>query len=304
MPPALLTVKEIFGLFRHISHARDALMIRVLYATGMRQAELVRFCPADLDFVRGTVFVRPPGVSADRYLPLDDLTLELLRHWIAGQPPDRPVFPLVPRHVYTRLRLWTDSLGLTAKYLAQGQRVSPHSLRLSALEHCAARGMSAEALRLLQGGEVEPCGEWRAELGEEVRYAPGRLPVLVTKVSGPVEEFLFHSGVRWEEVAVASLEPGLVRLPDRAVPVPAGLTLPVAFEGSSPRHEAVGRRYLPSAFRHLRAVLWLEEGRSLAEVGRLLGHGETATTRRYLRCAVGRWRAEYLACHPLGAAAL
>lgn len=64
---------------------RNNLIIRTLYATGLRAEELenVKFC--DIFYDNKTVFVRAGKGDKDRYCAIDKTTLELLKKWQEGK---------------------------------------------------------------------------------------------------------------------------------------------------------------------------------------------------------------------------
>jgi site-specific recombinase XerD len=49
---------------------RDRAMLEVLYATGLRRSELLHLKIVDVDFERGTIFVRQGKGKKDRILPI------------------------------------------------------------------------------------------------------------------------------------------------------------------------------------------------------------------------------------------
>ncbi len=69
---------------RGCAHLRYRIILRVLYATGLRRSEAARMKLADIDSQRMIIQVRAGKNSRDRELPLNPKLLEALRaHWRA-----------------------------------------------------------------------------------------------------------------------------------------------------------------------------------------------------------------------------
>ena len=60
-------------------HARDYLMSRVLYFSGVRRKELVTFVVGDVLWDQRSIFVRAGKGDKDRYVLLDVTTMQLLK---------------------------------------------------------------------------------------------------------------------------------------------------------------------------------------------------------------------------------
>lgn len=135
--------------------ARDALVIRLLYATGMRRAELMRLTDADIDVDQGVVRVMGKG-RKERILPLLEDLMDDVRHYLALRDEafdgvrlpallvtDRGR-PLYAKKVYTIVR---DFL-----LLAEGaDRRSPHVLRHTFATHLLNEGADLNAIKELLG---------------------------------------------------------------------------------------------------------------------------------------------------------
>jgi integrase/recombinase XerD len=61
---------------------RDRTILELFYATGVRRSELVRLCLYDVDFSRGTVFVREGKGRKDRVVPAGERTLAWLTKYL------------------------------------------------------------------------------------------------------------------------------------------------------------------------------------------------------------------------------
>lgn len=132
---------------------RDRAVLELLYATGMRLAELVALDRQDLDLRHGTVRVMGKG-HKERILVFGDATRRALEAHLAalrakGEPAHGPLFPgrrgrLTGRTIQ---RIVARHLGRLAR--AGGH--SPHVLRHSFATHMLDRGAEIRAIQELLG---------------------------------------------------------------------------------------------------------------------------------------------------------
>ena len=91
LPRALLTPKEALKLVESIDTKtpmghRDRAVVEVLYATGIRNAELRGLTLADFDAEAGTLFVRAGKGGKDRVLPLGPVVTAIVSDYVAARP--------------------------------------------------------------------------------------------------------------------------------------------------------------------------------------------------------------------------
>ncbi len=79
--PTVLSPSEVQALFAHLT-GRAALMIRLMYGTGMRVMECVRLRVMDLDFDYRNIMVRMGKGAKDRAVPMPDTLQGLLREQV------------------------------------------------------------------------------------------------------------------------------------------------------------------------------------------------------------------------------
>ena len=81
--PEILSREELAGLFAAAGHQKSRTFLMVAYGTGLRLSELCRLRVADIDSHADRMCIRvEQGKGAkDRYVPLAEDTLELLRTW-------------------------------------------------------------------------------------------------------------------------------------------------------------------------------------------------------------------------------
>lgn len=146
-------VEEMFELLRAPSDQRDVLVIRILWAAGLRTGELCKLRVADYDSTVGTLFVRGGKGDKDRYVLLDPVTNRLLQAYVWNQPPQSPIFSVGKDAVRHAISKWARKIGLVQKYKALGLRFSPHSIRHCFATHLYRGGMRVESVQYLLGHE-------------------------------------------------------------------------------------------------------------------------------------------------------
>jgi len=165
--PVHLTVREIDALLaapdlNDPRGLRDAAMIMLMYAAGLRVSELVNLKLGDLDLSRGTVTPFGKG-SKRRVVPIADLASALLKRYIdevrpitlamlqkRGDKPTDVVFVSPRGGALTRMAFFKNLRGYL---LSAGinKPISPHKLRHSFATHLVARGADLRAVQTMLG---------------------------------------------------------------------------------------------------------------------------------------------------------
>jgi integrase/recombinase XerD len=140
LPEATLTAGEMARLLAAPNVARplglrDRAVLELFYSCGLRRAELIDLTIRDVDFDRGTVFVRSGKGAKDRYVPIGERALFWLRLYLNLTRPqfakDREQERIFLSSVGTRLcQDWLSRR--VRRYLAQAgidKRGSCHLLR-------------------------------------------------------------------------------------------------------------------------------------------------------------------------------
>jgi integrase len=105
--PYIFSDNEMTDIFRHADKAADngdgtanfevAMLTRLLYGCGLRHGEALRLKRSDVDFLRGTLFLRQPKNKKQRIVPMhQSLTTMLMRYCVAAMiinKPDAFLFP-------------------------------------------------------------------------------------------------------------------------------------------------------------------------------------------------------------------
>jgi integrase/recombinase XerD len=163
-PPALpryLTVGEVDGLLRQPRPetprgVRDAAMLEVLYATGLRVSELVTLPLSALHLQEGWIKVRGKG-GKERLVPVGAQAVEHLQRYLAGaraalmhgkRTPQ--VFVNGRGSGMTRQGFWKLLRGY-AHQAGISTRLSPHTLRHSFATHLLEHGADLRSIQQMLG---------------------------------------------------------------------------------------------------------------------------------------------------------
>ena len=135
---------------------RDAALLELLYATGLRASELVHLTLSDVNTVGGYIKVKGKG-DKERLVPVGEIaTVQLDDYLLAGRPqlvknrPASQVFVNRAAQGLTRQGLWkivkryVQESGITAE-------VSPHTLRHSFATHLLEGGADLRSLQHMLG---------------------------------------------------------------------------------------------------------------------------------------------------------
>jgi integrase/recombinase XerD len=131
---------------------RDAAMIELLYASGLRVTELVTLPLSGLDLVAGLVRVKGKG-GRERLVPMGEVAAGLVARYVReargfGGPPavflSRRGRPMTRQNFWERLKAYAILAGAPS-------RVSPHKLRHSFATHLLAHGADLRAVQAMLG---------------------------------------------------------------------------------------------------------------------------------------------------------
>ena len=159
--PDYLTVDEIDQLMatpdrRTPRGLRDAAMLEVLYATGLRVSELVKLRLRDVNFDAGYLMTLGKG-RKERLVPVGEAALASVRAYVeearAASLRGRALDTLFLTHhgrAMTRQGFW-KLLGRYAVAAGIRKRISPHKLRHSFATHLVERGADLRAVQAMLG---------------------------------------------------------------------------------------------------------------------------------------------------------
>lgn len=157
--PKALNVGEIVALLEAHTNgkfsSRDAIMLELLYSSGLRVSELVSIKLEDLHLESGYIRVMGKG-SKERIVPISSRTKERLDFYLKSVRPATVRPPVGSPYLFltnrgkpmTRQRFW-QTLREIGK--ATGIRVSPHMIRHSFATHLLEGGADLRALQKMLG---------------------------------------------------------------------------------------------------------------------------------------------------------
>ncbi|WP_419883822.1 tyrosine recombinase XerC [Peribacillus sp. B-H-3] len=161
--PRFLYEEEMNQLFQAIDQKtplglRDAALLELLYATGIRVSECCDIKLLDLDFSMGTVLVHGKG-KKDRYVPIGSFASEALTKYIQNSRPEL-MSSKAKTHPYLLVNFRGDPLtarglryilnGVIKKAAGEG-KLHPHMLRHSFATHLLNNGADLRTVQELLG---------------------------------------------------------------------------------------------------------------------------------------------------------
>ncbi|MEW6055251.1 MAG: site-specific tyrosine recombinase/integron integrase [Bdellovibrionota bacterium] len=159
--PLTLSADEVSSLLEAPAleqNIADTVMIRLLYATGLRVSELTNLKPDEVNLETGIVRILGKG-GKSRIVPLDAETTRLVRYYLEHIRPERIRDPgAVPSNLFlssqgkgfTRQGFW-KLLKKYGKRAGIDSKLSPHVLRHAFATHLLEAGMNLRTLQMLLG---------------------------------------------------------------------------------------------------------------------------------------------------------
>ena len=158
--PAVLSVQELRSILTHVKTFHNHVYLSTVYSCGLRLHEGLHLEVSDIDSQRMIIHVHRGKGAKDRYVPLPQSTLHLLRsYWRTHRPP-RLLFPALGRN---RVSLQA-AINPMAKSSVQGafrrakcdagvrkKGVSIHTLRHSYATHLLEAGMNPRLIQRYLG---------------------------------------------------------------------------------------------------------------------------------------------------------
>jgi len=153
--PVILSLEEVREILNCVRLPRYRVCLSTIYACGLRLQEGIRLAVPDIDSARMMIHVRHGKGNKDRYVPLPQRTLELLRdYWVTHRNPAL-IFPAEGRS-HIALSKATEPMSKSSvqdafhaalKQSGINKRASVHTLRHSWATHLLEAGVH---LRLIQ----------------------------------------------------------------------------------------------------------------------------------------------------------
>ena len=148
---AALKMDEVALMVRATGEPMHDLLLRTIYAAGLRVSEATGLLHADLWLDEGRLFIRDAKESKDRYTLIDAGTAEWLYEHMKGSRPEAVVFPVSERQVNRIVKKAAQSCGFLERFEARGETLSPHTFRHAHASHMYAQGMDLPTIKKLLG---------------------------------------------------------------------------------------------------------------------------------------------------------
>ncbi|MEP6168798.1 MAG: tyrosine-type recombinase/integrase, partial [Rhodopirellula bahusiensis] len=151
--PVVLSKKEIQRMMEAARTLRDKLLLSVLYATGLRVAEVARLQWSDFDFDRQQIRVQLGKGRKDRYVMLADDLLPLMRQLWRHTKGVGYLFPSEDGRVGRHLSPRTIQRAVKQARILAGidKHATPHSFRHSFATHLIESGTDIRFIQKLLG---------------------------------------------------------------------------------------------------------------------------------------------------------
>ncbi len=131
--PTFLNYGEIEQLLDSIFNTRDLLVVRLLYATGLRVSELVSLNKDSIE--QNTIRVRSGKGKKDRVVFVDDGTVELMEQYVKERGDENPALFVNKRGERLSDRYVEILVKRHAKRAGIKKKVTPHTLRHTFATH-------------------------------------------------------------------------------------------------------------------------------------------------------------------------
>lgn len=149
--PEILSGVELSSLFKTVSNIKHRAILMTMYSAGLRVSEVVHLQLRDIDSKRMVIRVDQGKGRKDRYVPLSEALLPVLRqYWKAARPADWLFRGQIPNQPLTRSSV--ERVFKKAKKDASiTKNVTVHSLRHSFATHLLEKGTDIRTIQRLLG---------------------------------------------------------------------------------------------------------------------------------------------------------
>ena len=153
--PTILDQQEVARLIYSAGNLMHRTMMMMLYATGLRRAEMCHLKVSDIDSKRMVIHVRQGKGGRDRDVLLTPKLLETLREYWRWMKPRTYLFPGTVKNwradvPITEKIVW-QAVNEAAKRAGIAKRVSPHTLRHCFATHMLEAGADLRTIQVLLG---------------------------------------------------------------------------------------------------------------------------------------------------------
>ncbi len=148
--PKMLSKEEIKAIFKHVENKKHLLILQLCYGMGLRVSEIVNLKIEDIHSKINMVHIRHAKGKKDRFVPLPETVLELLRKYYTEFRPQQYLFEGQNKGAYSVRSV--QQIFKTALRKANIQRnIGIHGLRHSYATHLLESGADIRHIQLLLG---------------------------------------------------------------------------------------------------------------------------------------------------------
>jgi site-specific recombinase XerD len=150
--PEILSTAEVERLIGAARSPKHRAILMTSYGVGLRISEVSTLRVSDIDAERMMIRIRAAKGGHDRYLPLGERLLAVLRaHWQRSRPPGEYLFQGTKRgEPISRKAIW-HMVRQVARRAGIHKRVSPHTLRHCFATHLLEAGADLRTIQHLLG---------------------------------------------------------------------------------------------------------------------------------------------------------
>ena len=148
--PEILSVQETHRMINSIDNIKHRAIIQVMYSCALRIGEVVKVEISHIDSGRKLLLVKGAKGFKDRYVPLPEQTIQLLRNYYSQHRPKRLLFEGQLSGEYS-VRSIQQIFHRACKVVGIRKKVTPHCLRHSRLTHLKEAGVDIHELKEIAG---------------------------------------------------------------------------------------------------------------------------------------------------------
>lgn len=148
--PEVLSLEEVKQLLTNVKNVKHKTMLSLVYACGMRIGEALALKMDAIDGTRGFIHIKHAKGAKDRYVPLSERTLVLLRHYYKLYKPKVYLFEGIAGQVYSQ-ESCRKVLRTAVRSTVIKKHVTLHTLRHSYATHLLENGTDIRYIQDILG---------------------------------------------------------------------------------------------------------------------------------------------------------
>jgi integrase/recombinase XerD len=150
--PEILSGTEVERLLAAVKSIKHRALLTTTYSAGLRISEACALKTTDVDSDRMLLMIRDGKRGRDRFVPLAERLLVLLReYWRSVRPPGPNLFPGRRPGNHITTDAVRSALRIAAKAAGLSKRVTPHLLRHSFATHLLESGTDLRTIQVVLG---------------------------------------------------------------------------------------------------------------------------------------------------------